>query len=43
MLNTYTPMQKRFAGINPNCPVFNPITQMIALLIPATASPNQRF
>ena len=43
MLNAYTPMQNRFAGINPNCPVRNPITQIIALFTPATASPVHRF
>lgn len=43
MLNAYTPIQNRFAGINPNCLVFKPITQIIALFIPATASPVHRF
>jgi hypothetical protein len=43
MLNTYTAMQNKFAGINPSCPVRNPITQMIALFTPATASPVQRL
>jgi len=43
ILNTYTPMQNRFAGINPSCPVRNPITQIMPLLTPATASPVHRF
>jgi hypothetical protein len=43
MLNTYTAMQNRFAGMNPNWPVRNPITQMIALFTPATASPVHRL
>lgn len=43
MLKRYTPMQNRLAGINPNWPVRKPITQMIALFTPATASPVHRL
>lgn len=32
-------MQKRFAGMNPICAVRSPITQMRALLTPATIQP----
>jgi hypothetical protein len=43
MLNTYTPIQNRFAGMNPSWPVRIPITQMIPLFTPATASPVHRL
>ena len=43
MLKTYTPMQNKLAGIKPSCPVRNPITQMMALFTPATASPVHRL
>jgi hypothetical protein len=36
-------MQKRFAGMNPNCAVRTPITQTITLLAPATIHPCQNF
>jgi len=36
-----TTMQKTFAGMNPNCAVRNPITQMMMLLTPASAQPSQ--
>jgi len=43
MLNAYTPMQNRFAGIKPRCDVRNPIAQTIKLLAIATRSPIQDF
>jgi hypothetical protein len=43
MLNPYTQMQNRFAGINPNCDVRNAIAQTITLLTIATRSPVQDF
>ena len=36
-----TTMQKTLAGMNPNCAVRNPITQMMMLLTPASAQPSQ--
>ena len=43
MLNAYTPMQNRFAGIKPSCDLCNPTTQTIRLLAIATRSPIQDF
>ena len=43
MLNAYTQMQNRFAGIKPSCDVRNPIAQTIKLLTIATRSPIQDF
>jgi len=43
MLNPYTQMQKRFAGIKPSCDVRNPMTQTIKLLTIATRSPIHDF
>ena len=43
MLNAYTQMQNRFAGIKPSCDVRNPIAQTIKLLTIATRSPVQDF
>ena len=40
-LMALTTMQKTFAGMNPNCAVRNPITQMMMLLTPANAQPSQ--
>ncbi len=36
-------MQKRLAGMKPNCAVRTAITQIIALLVPATTQPCQSF
>ncbi len=41
-LKTYRPMQKRFAGIKPNCAVRNPIMQMTTLLTAARIQPSQQ-
>jgi hypothetical protein len=43
MLNAYTQMQNRFAGIKPSCDVRNPIAQTVKLLTIATRSPIQDF
>jgi hypothetical protein len=43
MLNAYTQMQNRFAGIKPNCKVRSPITQTIKQLTIAIRSPIQDF
>jgi hypothetical protein len=43
MLNAYTPMQNKFAGIKPSCDVRNPIAQTMKLLTIATRSPTQDF
>jgi hypothetical protein len=43
MLNAYTQMQNRFAGIKPNCDVRNPIAQTIKLFTIAIRSPIQDF
>jgi hypothetical protein len=43
MLNPYTQMQNRFAGIKPSCDVRNAMAQMIKLLIIAIRSPVQDF
>ena len=43
MLDAYTQMQNRFAGIKPNCDVRNPIAQMIKLFTIAIRSPIQDF
>jgi len=36
-----TTMQNRFAGMNPNCAVRNPIRHMMMQLAPANAQPSQ--
>src|ERR1700683_961388 len=41
-LKTYRAMQKRFAGIKPNCAVRNPIKQMTMLLTAARSQPSQQ-
>jgi hypothetical protein len=43
MLNAYTQMQNRFAGIKPSCDVRKPIAHTIKLLKIATRSPIQDF
>jgi hypothetical protein len=43
MLNAYTQMQNKFAGIKPSCDVLNPMTQTIKLLTIARRSPIQDF
>jgi len=43
ILTAYTPMQNRFAGINPSCPVRRPITHTITLFTLATTSPVHLF
>ena len=43
MLNAYTQMQNRFAGIKPSCDVRNPIAQTIKLLTIAIRGPIQDF
>jgi hypothetical protein len=43
MLNPYTQMQNRFAGIKPSCDVRNPMAQTIKLLAIAIRSPIQDF
>jgi len=40
-LMALTTMQKMFAGMNPNCSVRTPITQMMTLFTPARAHPSQ--
>ncbi len=39
MLSAYAAIQNRLAGMNPNCAVCTPITQMGKLFTAATASP----
>lgn len=43
MLNPYTQMQNRFAGIKPSCDVRNAMAQTIKLLTIAIRSPVQDF
>jgi hypothetical protein len=43
MLNPYTQMQNRFAGIKPSCDVRNAMVQTIRLLTIAIRSPVQDF
>ena len=43
MLNAFTQMQNRFAGIKPSCDVRNPIAQTIKLFAIAIRSPTQDF
>jgi hypothetical protein len=43
MLNAYTQMQNRFAGIEPSCEVRNPIAQTIKLFTIAIRSAIQDF
>ena len=43
MLNAYTQMENRFAGIKPSCDVRNPIAQTIKLFTIAIRSPIQDF
>ena len=43
MLNAYTQMQNRFAGIKPSCEVRKPIAQTIKLFTIAIRSPIQDF
>jgi hypothetical protein len=43
MLNAYTQMQNRFAGIKPSCDVRNPIAQTIKLFTIPIRSPTQHF
>jgi hypothetical protein len=37
-----TTTQNTFAGMNPNCAVWNPITQTTTLLIPDKTQPSQQ-
>jgi hypothetical protein len=41
MLMALMTMQKIFAGMNPNCAVRKPITQIMTLFTPARAHPSQ--
>lgn len=43
MLNAYTQMQNKFAGMRPNCDVRNPMTQTIKQLTIETMSPFHDF
>jgi hypothetical protein len=43
ILTAYTPIQNRFAGINPSCPVRMPMMHTITLLTPATTNPVHLF
>jgi hypothetical protein len=38
-LYPYIAIQKRFAGINPNCSVLRPMTQRMRLFTPVTTHP----